>query len=267
MADADPIAAMDARADSLRTLVMGARYVRGRLASVTASDWRVILASIEAERDAPARPGDTTLVDITGIDAIERALIERLKAEGWTAPTAAAPTPDPAPRRRFDAPFDDPDWHEELRAIRERAASDDPGSDRANLLRALDAETQDTMMLARNLAVIYDDISGGTVSKPNTDAEVVIRLYNERLSKEVNEAVAEAEAASGSDALREALPDGWALTITYHPAPENRWIASAWNFNGGVSKGIVDGFGRTEDEAKDALRAALTEPGATEGEP
>ena len=53
------------------------------------------------------------------------------------------------------------------------------------------------------------------------------------------------------------LPDGWALTITYHPFPENRWIASAWNFRGGVSKGNVNGFGRTEDEARVALRAAL----------
>jgi len=56
----------------------------------------------------------------------------------------------------------------------------------------------------------------------------------------------------------ERLPDGWAATITYHPGPESRWIASAWNFHGGVSAGFVDGFGRTEGEAVASLYAALS---------
>lgn len=97
--------------------------------------------------------------------------------------------------RVFEEPFDNPDWSDELAAIRERVATDHPTSDRANLLRALDAEEKDTRMLAHNLAVIYDDITGGLVSKPNTNAEVVIGLYEERLSKEIDEAVSEALAA------------------------------------------------------------------------
>lgn len=60
-----------------------------------------------------------------------------------------------------------------------------------SLLASLDAERHDVGMLARNLAVIYDDISGGRVSKPNTDAEVVIGLFYERLNREVEAAIAE----------------------------------------------------------------------------
>lgn len=55
-------------------------------------------------------------------------------------------------------------------------------------------------MLARNLAVIYDSITFGRVSKPNTKPEVVIALYEERLNEAVAEALA--EAAGGLDVER-----------------------------------------------------------------
>jgi hypothetical protein len=61
-------------------------------------------------------------------------------------------------------------------------------------------ERQDVAMLARNLAVIYDSITFGRVSKPNTKPEVVIALYEERLNEAVAEALA--EAAGGLDVER-----------------------------------------------------------------
>ena len=53
----------------------------------------------------------------------------------------------------------------------------------------LKRERQDVAMLGRHLSEIYDSITFGRVSKPNTLPSVVIELYEERL----NEAVAEAE--------------------------------------------------------------------------
>jgi hypothetical protein len=48
----DEVARQDARPDQLRDLVMEARRFRGTLAKIGTSDWRTILAIIEAERDA-----------------------------------------------------------------------------------------------------------------------------------------------------------------------------------------------------------------------
>jgi len=48
MPDADRLAAMDARAGLLREMVMVARRIRGTLVKVTDSDWRTILATVEA---------------------------------------------------------------------------------------------------------------------------------------------------------------------------------------------------------------------------
>lgn len=45
-------------------------------------------------------------------------------------------------------------------------------------------ELSDFSMLIDNLSKIYYEMTGGTASKPNTDAEVIIRLYGEELGNE-----------------------------------------------------------------------------------
>jgi hypothetical protein len=67
-----------------------------------------------------------------------------------------------------------------------------PGSRRFRDLLA--RERHDVEMLARHLAEMYDEISGGLISKPNTRPFEVIRLYHERMDREIEEAVAEARA-------------------------------------------------------------------------
>lgn len=47
--------------------------------------------------------------------------------------------------------------------------------------KAVMNELSDFSMLIDNLSKIYDEMSGGTASKPNIDAEVIIKLYQEEL--------------------------------------------------------------------------------------
>lgn len=57
----------------------------------------------------------------------------------------------------------------------------------------------------------------------------------------------------------EVLPTGWCLSLTAYPPGQWDAHATAWNFNGGVSAGVVDGFGPTPAAALAALREALGE--------
>jgi hypothetical protein len=72
-----------------------------------------------------------------------------------------------------------------------------PGSRRFRDLLA--RERHDVEMLARHVAEMYDEISGGLISKPNTRPFEVIRLYHERTDREIEEAVAEARATLLAD--------------------------------------------------------------------
>lgn len=49
-----------------------------------------------------------------------------------------------------------------------------------DFVAAVKSELFDAHMYAHNLSTVYDDLSGGRVSKPNTDPQVVIDLVEER---------------------------------------------------------------------------------------
>lgn len=52
---------------------------------------------------------------------------------------------------------------------------------------ALEAEEKDNEMYGLSLATIYDEASGGMISKPNTKVEEVIRILYERMDEKYNE--------------------------------------------------------------------------------
>jgi hypothetical protein len=53
-------------------------------------------------------------------------------------------------------------------------------------------ELADLEMIAERVPKVYDHVTGGKVSKPNTDAEVVIALADDYVNEIVDEAVEEA---------------------------------------------------------------------------
>ena len=68
-------------------------------------------------------------------------------------------------------------------------------------------------------------------------------------------------------AAERALPQGWSVSVTTYPPGTWDSHATAWNFHGGVSAGILDGFGPTPAAALLALAAALQAADSTEAGP
>ena len=80
-----------------------------------------------------------------------------------------------------------------------------PGSRRFRDLLA--RERQDMAWLVHVVAVMYDEVSGGRISKPMTYPEEVVRTFEERAREWADEAEAEAAAAERA----RILDDLWAL--------------------------------------------------------
>ena len=73
----------------------------------------------------------------------------------------------------------------------------------ADLWVALKAEEEDNEMYAKNLAVIYDEASGGRISKPNTQPQEVVTALNERLNDQYEDGYRHGYDNGVSDTVRE----------------------------------------------------------------
>ena len=92
---------------------------------------------------------------------------------------------------QYGPPFDNPKWEDRKQEIENFLLVDDwifNNSEQYvrtilnDLWVALEAEESDNRMLAGNLAEIYDEVSGGRISIPNTFPREVIGVFQERLN-------------------------------------------------------------------------------------
>lgn len=63
---------------------------------------------------------------------------------------------------------------------------------REQLIEWLANETHDSVVIGHQVAIVYCEITGGSISKPTTIASDVLGEYNERLERLIDEGVAEA---------------------------------------------------------------------------
>lgn len=113
---------------------------------------------------------------------------------------------------KFGPPFDNPEWEarkEKIKNFIEKSpwSSTDLESTLIQMISdlwvALEAEESDNKMLAYHTSYIYDVVSGGRISKPNTLPQEVEAFYEQKLQDAREDGFAEGVIEGKSDLLYE----------------------------------------------------------------